>query len=413
MKRGTIFILVAIAASVSVLVSLSTTINSDNMTESATTPKDIVTGNNAFAVDFYRQISGNDDNIFFSPTSMYMAFSMLYEGARENTAQQIQQVFGFEPDEALRHNATAHMMASVNQNDPYATLNLANAIWIADWFAPYDAYTDIIRNTYLASAEKVDFMDENDSVKRINKWASDNTQGKIDKVIRQEDVNAATAMVINNAIYFKGTWLTQFPVEDTTQSDFYSNSTESTSTDFMNVHGMFDYVSMDGAQVLKMQYKGDRLSMLILLPHDTDGIQQLEETLSVGQIERWMASLSNQEVTVSVPKFEIRVQYKLNEPLIALGIKDAFSEIFADLSGITDMPPSRNLYVSDAIQDAYVKVNEVGTEAAAVTTIKGGLNESLVIPQPLRFTADHPFIFIIQDNESGTILFMGRVSDPS
>ena len=385
--------------------------NSGNMTEHAAIPKDIVTGNNDFAVDFYRQVSDNDNNIFFSPTSMYMAFSMLYEGARENTARQIQQVFGFDPNEALRHNATAHIMASVNQDDPHATLNLANAIWIADWFAPYDSYTDIIRNTYLASAEKVDFMDKNDGIKRINKWASENTQGKIDKVIIKKDVNKDTAMVINSAIYFKGTWLTQFPAEDTKKSDFYGNGAESTSTDFMNVHNMFDYSSMDGVQVLRMPYDGGRLSMLILLPHDADGIRQLEETLSAGQIERWMAGLRNQEVTVSVPKFETRVNYKLNELLIAMGMEDAFNPRSANLTGIAKVEPDRNLYVDKASQDAYVKVNEEGTEAAAVTTIVV-MADSLPPPPP-RFIADHPFIFIIQDDESGIILFMGRVSDPS
>ena len=388
------------------LAALSMT-NSGNMTEYAAIPKDIVTGNNDFAVDFYGQVSGNDDNIFFSPTSMYIAFSMLYEGARENTAQQIQQVFGFDPNEALRHNATAHIMASVNQDDPHVTLNLANAIWIADWFAPYDSYTDIIRKTYLAKAERVGFP--GDGVDKINAWASEKTHGKIKRVLAPNDVSGLTAMVLANAIYFKGTWVTQFSVEDTRESDFWTSS-NSIRTDFMNVRGTFNYTEGDGVQILKMPYKGDRLSMLVILPSERDGIRELQKTLSSELMQKWQQGLTEKEVIVSIPKFEMNTHYEIGDSLWHLGMTDVFKAETADLSGIADVS-ARNLYVSKAIQDAYVKVNEEGTEAAAVTTIVI-LADSLPPPPP-RFIADHPFIFVIQDDESGIILFMGRVSDPS
>jgi len=279
----------------------------------AAIPGDVADANNAFAADFYRQVaSGNEgDNIFFSPTSMYAAFSILYEGARHDTAAQIQDVFGFEPDAAARHNATAHLMASLNRDDPHATLSMANALWIADWFEPHGPYLDIARGTYLADAEKVDFLDSGDGggVKRINGWADEKTHGKIKKVISQDDVDYLTAMVINNAIYFKGTWVTQFPAEDTRESDFWRDGAGSVRTDFMHVTGVFNYAASDGMQVLKMPYKGDRLSMLVVLPPDGDGMGQLQEDLSAGLIQEWRHDLTEIEVAVAMPKFEMKTKY--------------------------------------------------------------------------------------------------------
>jgi len=379
-------------------------------------PGDIADANNDFAVDFYRQLSADPEedgrNLFFSPTSMYAAFAMLYEGARHDTAAQMQDVFGFEPDAAARHNATAHLAASLNRGDPHATLSMANALWIADRFEPSDSYVDIVRNTYLAGAENVDFLDPGDGggVKRINGWADEKTHGKIRGVIAQEDVNHLTAMVITNAIYFKGTWVTQFPAEDTHESDFWRDGTESVRTDFMHVRGTFNYAASDGVQVLKMPYKGDRLSMLAVLPEGRDGIGALEDAISADAIEQWRQNLSSVEVVVAMPKFEMNTKYLLNKHLTALGMTDVFSPGKADLSGMVGQTGNEDLFVQKALQDAYVKVDEEGTEAAAVTTITAVYTSA---PSPPRFTADHPFLFLIQDDESGAVLFMGRVSDPA
>ena len=374
-------------------------------------PESISSANNQFAVDFYKQIldAEKGKNIFYSPASMYVAFSLLYEGAKENTAQQIEDVFGFESDAFARHNATAHALSSLNRDDDYATLEMANALWIANWFVPYESYLDITRSTYLADSQTVDFLDEDDGVKRINDWAAEKTNDKIKEVITKDDVNGYTAMVINNAIYFKGTWLAQFPEEDTRESEFHTDTTHSVNADFMNIRGGFNYTHSDGAQVLQMSYKGDRLSMLVILPDDPD-MRQFEESLSAQQIQSWTDNLSNEEVIVSMPKFEASTNYQLNDPLIAMGMPDVFNATNADLSGIASTDGG-NLYVSKATQDAYVKVNEEGTEAAAVTTIII-INESAQPPPP-KFIADHPFLFVIQDDESGMILFMGRISNPT
>ncbi len=375
------------------------------------TPPEIATANNNFAVDFYSQISDGDDNMFFSPISMYTAFSMLYEGAQNNTAEEMQQTFAFEPDQIPRHNSTAHLISSINRDDPDATLDMANSLWLADWFVPYESYTDVVRSTYLAEIESVDFLDASDAggVPRINAWANEKTHGKIPKVLKADDVKESTAAVLLNAIYFKGTWKTQFFEESTLESDFWTSPAQSVRTDFMNMKGFFDMAQLDNLQVLKLPYKGDRLSMLIILPSDRDGIQKIEETLASEQIGQWRQSMQNTEVEIKMPKFEMKTHYDLIPHLKNLGMADAFDMFDADFSGIQDVS-SGNLFVSKAIQDAYVKVNEEGTEAAAVTTI---VQDQMMLPEVASFVADHPFLFVIQDDESGMVLFMGRVSDPS
>ena len=370
-----------------------------------TIPHNIATANNDFAVNFYRQISDNDENLFFSPSSMYVVFSVLYEGAREDTARQIQDVFGFESVADTRHNHTARTMESLNQDDPYATLTMANALWLADWFSPYESYLDLARGTYLADIVPVDFT--GDGVEKINMWASDNTNQKIKRVIGSGDVDRLTAMVITNAIYFKGTWVTQFPTEATQESDFWTNSTENVDADFMHVTGVFNYTKHDDVQVIKLPYKGDRLSMLVALPKDLDGIAALEESISPGMISQWKQNMYDAEIVVSMPKFTMMTKYPLNEPLKNLGMIDVFHESHANLLSIADTSDIGNLYVGKATQDAFIDVNEEGTEAAAVSTL------STVTSLPPDFTANHPFLFIIQDDQSGTILFMGRLSNPT
>ncbi len=372
----------------------------------------ISSANNQFAVDFYKQVLDEESskNIFYSPVSLYVAFSLLYEGAKQDTAQQMEDVFGFESDAFARHDSTAHALSSLNRDDSHVTLNMANALWIADDFAPYESYLDVARNTYLARAQTVDFTDENDSVKRINDWAAEKTNDKIKEVITREDVDEYTAMVINNAIYFKGTWLTQFPEEDTRESEFHIDATNSVNADFMNVDSRFNYIYSDGAQVLQMPYKGDRLSMLVILPVDPD-MRQFEESLSAQQIQRWTDDMLLRDMSVSMPKFETRTNYQLNNHLIAMGMSDIFHKNITDLSGIGIATSEENLYVSKATQDAYLKVNEEGTEAAAIsppsTSWRGG--GTFLSP----FIVDHPFLFVIQDDESGMILFMGRISNPT
>ena len=190
-------------------------------------------------------------------------------------------------------------------------------------------------------------------------------------MLKQDDVNADTSLVITNAIHFKGTWVTPFQEEDTVELDFWKNSTESVRADFMYIsEGEFDYASLDGIKIIRMPYNGDRLSMLVILPNGRDGIGSLEETISAGQIEQWTQSMRKEmKVMLLMPKFTMGTSYNLSTYLKNLGMTDAFNRGLADLSGIAPVTPDRNLYVYKAVHKAYVDVNEGGTEAAAATAV--------------------------------------------
>ena len=254
----------------------------------------------------------------------------------------------------------------------------------------------VVGNAYQADINTVDFA--GNGIDAINGWAAEKTSGHIPRILEPGMLDASTAAAILNAVYFKGTWAEQFRTEDTYESGFWTG-TQTTRADFMRVNGMFNHTRADNIQAVKLPYEGGRLSMLVLLPADRD-IGRVEAALTPELITRLEASMVDVKLDVILPKFDIRANYNLIPPLERLGVTDLFDPLAADLSGMAD----GNLYVDTAIHEAYVVVNEEGTEAAAVTAMV--LTESA----PETFVADHPFIFIIQDGE--TILFMGRVSDP-
>lgn len=378
---------------------------------------DAIMRHNMFAMDMYRQISVDpnqtDANIFFSPFSMYTAFSFLYEGAQSETATQMEHVFGFYSDTKARHEHITQTTSSINRNDSYATLETANALWLRNEFVPYDMYTDIVRDIYLADIETLDFNDAQASAMRVNDWAANKTHDKIKDVVSDDAFTDKTLALLNNAIYFKGTWVKQFDPNDTQKDTFWSNDTTTVKTDFMHNQAFFNYTKSDDIQILKMPYEGDRLSMLVILPSERDGILQLERAISAEMMNTWQQQLQPTKVTVSMPKFTANTAYSLKDYLVNLGMPDTFHPKNANFSGIMKINSlyGDTLHVSAAYQKAFVDVNEEGTEAAAVTTVILTAADSLE-PEPIHFTADHPFIFVIQDDESDTILFMGRLSYP-
>lgn len=379
-------------------------------------PAHISTSSTDFAVDMYGQIAADlghkDTNIFFSPFSIYTAFAFLYEGAGGQTASQMQDVFEFATDEQTRHEQMSQTMKSINRNDPQATLVIANALWLDKRFEPYllAGYADIVRDTYTADIDTLDFKDSVNSAKRINDWASDSTSGKIKEVVDPTTVMGAAA-ILNNAIYFKGTWVMQFDPDETYKDSFWRQPEDPVRSNFMRTEASFNYTESDGIQILRMPYNGDRLSMLVFLPSEDVGIDGLEKMLSTHKIDEWRQDMQDVRVTAIIPKFTTNTHYELNNYFGLLGMQDAFNPEMADFSGMADLEKLKYLlYVSNATQDAFVDVNEEGTEAAAVTTI---VLVAETGPDIKLFNANRPFIFAIQDDESGTILFMGRLSDPT
>lgn len=370
---------------------------------------DVIDGNNQFAFDFYSRVAANDDgNIFYSSWSISTALALVYEGARGKTAEEIQSVFGFPVEDDTRRSSFAGIQQDLNNNQGNYTLTAANALWVKEGYELADDYVSVARQSYGSEVTNVDFPSE-ESRLQINGWVESRTNEKIRDLIPPGMLNDLTRLVITNAIYFKGSWVTQFDEKDTVDEDFRIDADNTVKVPMMKLdEAYFKYSETDSLKIIELPYHGEKVSMLILLPKNETGMQALEESLTLDNLSTWKSSLSNQTVTVHIPKFKLETMYTLNEMLQEMGMPAAFSPDAADLSGINGM---RGLYIQAALHKAFVEVNEEGTEAAAATAIGIGVT-SLPLQPPL-FRADHPFIFIIQDSETGNILFMGKVTNPA
>lgn len=393
-------------------------IQSDDMTKELTKSKHdpsdddmqlktpaIVKANNKFSLSFYNKVAPDtDENIFFSPFSISTVFSVIYEGTEGKTSEEISDVFGFVIDHSKRRLAFKNLLEDSTQNSNY-TLQMANALWIAQEFQPSSSYVDVAKTYYESEVNNVDFVSD-EGVHAINEWVKEKTENKIQKLLDLGSTNENTRLVVTNAIYFNGTWLNQFPKESTSDADFKISSEEVVKTKMMYLPPtILNYTENEHLEVLELPYKGDKISMLVFLPKKVDGINELEESLTMTNISEWQNDLSEKNIAVFLPKFTLDTNYDLKKTLQQMGVKTAFDPKEADFGKITN---SEDLYIEFAIHKAFVDVNEVGTEAAAAT----GIGVS-VTSAPPTFNADHPFIFIIQDNETRNILFMGRVMNPS
>lgn len=382
------------------LTKVSTPISLSNATN-------VIDANNRFAINFYSQASQeSDENVFFSPWSISTAFAMVFEGAKENTADEIRQVFGFPVDYQKRTSEFRSIMNNINSDDPKYQLSVANALWLAKGFEPFTKYVDTAINFYDSDVSTVDFISD-DGVNKINTWVEEKTQEKIKDILKPGSTNELTRLAITNAIYFKGSWATQFN-ENNTSTDTFWNGEQTSEIQLMHLeHTLFNYTQTDQFQILKMPYEGGKLSMLVLLPNENDGLTSLEKSLSIENLNLWQEQLTTKQVEVFMPKFKLETTYDLKTSLIEMGMPTPFSERHADFRGIAPI----NLYISQAIHKAFVDVNEEGTEAAAATVIV--ITAESYRPPPPVFRADHPFVFLIQDDSTGNILFIGRMMNPS
>lgn len=273
-------------------------------------------------------------------------------------------------------------------------------------------YVDTATTYYDSEVSTVDFVGTQ-GVDTINQWVANKTSNKIKTILVPGSTDAFTRLIITNAIYFKGTWVIQFNEADTKDQDFMVASDSIVKTPMMNLFQSKQlYGETEKIKILELPYEGDRLSMLLLLPKETNGVSELENSLTLENLAKWREYLSPRPVqTLSIPKFELETTYPLIPPLKNLGLEEAFDAQKANFSGIIGSEP---LYISSAIHKAFVDVNEEGTEAAAVTAIGIATSSGKSEPPPVyTFVADHPFLFIIQDNSNGNILFIGKMANPS
>jgi serpin B len=374
----------------------------------------VVDANNRFALDAYRQLHGKPGNLFFSPFSLSSALAITYEGARGTTADEIRSVFHFPADDASLRGGFRELYRGINQGNARYLLSTANALWAEKTYAFLPEYMNTAREYYGANATNMDFRNQPEpSRQTINRWVEDHTNNRIRDLIPQGAIDPLTRLVITNAVYFKGTWVKQFDANKTKEAPFTVAPGTTVPVRMMertDEDALFNYTETDTVQVLRMPYAADggkQLSMLVILPKGND-LSAVEKTLTVERLDDWRNALSSRRVMVYFPKFTMETKYSLPATLSAMGMPTAFTTD-ADFSG---MDGTRNLFIGDVIHQAFVDVNEEGTEAAAATAVIIRLTAIRDEPPIPVFRADHPFLFLIQDDETGNILFMGRVMDP-
>ena len=373
--------------------------------------KDVVKANNQFAIDLYSEISKeSNENIFFSPWCISTAMAMVYEGARGDTAKEIQEIFHFPENDSSRRFSYAKMLNTINKAGGKYKLRTANAIWLQKDYPFIREYKNTISRYYLGEIKNLDFVNSpGDSSSYINNWVSKNTNNKIKNIVSPSMFNEFTRAVLTNAIYFKGKWKHKFDRDDTKPEDFTLRSGSKIKVPMMRLENDdldFNYTESDGVQILEIPYRGDKISMLILLPRSD--IAYLESILTEEKLQEWKNELKPETVYIYMPKFTFETSYSLVDYLKRMGMSLPFTWPGADFSGIdgTEM-----LYINDFLHKAYIDVNEEGTEAAAATTILMRFGAA-IRPHYVEFRADHPFIFIIQERKTGNILFIGRVVRP-
>jgi len=372
--------------------------------------KNMVTANTSFALDLYDQLKSKEGNLFFSPFSISTALGMTYTGARQNTAKQMAAVLRFSGKKDQMHHSMGDLISQINdvQKQGDIELRIANALWVQKDYQFLKEFLYIIQNVYRAQLDHVDFAAAHEAARRaINRWVEQQTDQKIKDLIRPGVLNALTRMVLVNAIYFKGFWDSQFKEKDTQELEFWISPQSNLKVPMMHQEHRFGYFENERLQVLEMPYKNKALAMIVLLPKNRESLSDFENTLSLKNIISWQSQLRQRNVRVIFPKFKIESLFSLNQNLITMGVSDAFDPNRADFSGMVGI---KNLYLSDVIHKAFVEVNEEGTEAAAATGAV--VSVTSIEPSSPIFKADHPFMFFICDNDSQSILFLGRIINP-
>jgi serpin B len=369
-------------------------------------------GNTAFALDLYARLKTVDGNLFLSPYSISTCLAMTFAGARGDTAAQMAQTLHFGTNQNQLAASFNELQEQLNQEQERngMELDFANGIWAQKDHVFLAAFLDVARQSYGANLRQIDFRTRSETARtEINDWVGHETKGKITDLIQPGVVNPATQLVLVNAIYFKGQWAREFDKQNTANAPFSVTSTQKLPVPLMNLTADFKYAEVGGLQLLELPYAGDGFAMVVLLPRDVDGLNNLENLLNKQTLDHWLTQARELNVAVLLPKFKLAAQFSLAKPLGEMGMTDAFSP-GADFSG---MDGERDLFISAVVHKAFVDVNEEGTEAAAATGVVMRMN-AVRMPRPTPiFRADHPFIFLIRDLHSGSILFLGRVVDPT
>ncbi len=372
---------------------------------------DIINGLNGFSFDIFNLMNENSkNNEFISPLSISSALAMTYAGAEGITAQQMREAVNFGPQRYEFHYFYGKMLDSLTKSDGDFEINIANAVWVQETFPLLSEYIKTVRKEYKSESQELNFIKAPEkSRKTINDWVEDKTNERIKNLIPKGVIEADTRMILTNAVYFNAEWLNYFNEKLTRQEPFYGYGKVEQQCEMMYQRNHYAYSKTGTLEILEIPYKGNKYSMMILLPRDLLGLKDQIENMNMDILEKHDQTKEWEDVMVYLPKFKLETDYELKPPLTALGMKEAFTDM-ADFSGMTG---KKDLKISSVIHKAFIEVDERKTEAAAATAVVMKLTAAAPVQtSPIEFRADHPFMFLIRHNESGIILFMGQVTTP-
>ena len=374
----------------------------------------LVAGNSAFAFDLLHELTADAENLFYSPFSVSAALAMLYAGAEVDTEQQMADALHFDLGHDALHAGFNRLDLDLNARGtielPYEgegfELNVVNAAWGQRGYSFLGDYLDVLAVNYGAGLRLLEFADDPEgSRETINDWVGEQTNDRIVDLLPPGSIGPLTRLVLTNAVYFNAPWLKKFDPAQTTPGAFHLLDGSTATVPMMRQQSTFAYANWDGGKAVELPYNGNTLSMVVLVP-DRGSFDAFESELDAARFEGIVSSFDDRWVHLQLPAFEAACDLSLVEPLTALGMTDAF-DATADFSGIDG---THELFVSDVLHKAWVSVDETGTEAAAATAVivvGGGVST------PATLTIDRPFLFVIRDIPTGTILFVGRVLDPA
>jgi len=365
---------------------------------------------NTFTFDIFREIhEGNEGNLFISPYSIFTALAMTYEGAKGETADEMAAVLSVEQDNESFHNYIKNLYEVLNTKNEDYNISTANALWVNENLQLLETYLKVIQDYYGGNATEVDYSNTTQAAAIINQWVENQTNGLIKDLITADVILPFTELILTNAIYFKGIWKTQFDPVNTTNRTFEISAGNSVETPTMNIidtEDVFNYTETDNLQILELPYSSDDISMIIVLPKDND-LSSTIDSIDSDMFSEWTEAMIETKADIYLPKYKVETSYKLKEYLINMGMSIPFTSS-ADFSGITG---TKDLFISQVVHKAFIDVNEEGTEAAAATAVIM-LKSSIGGSSRIVLDCNHPFIYLIQHKQTGTILFMGSINDP-
>ncbi|MBI9031306.1 serpin family protein [bacterium] len=356
--------------------------------------------NNKLSLVLFKLLDQEDKNLVFSSFSISNALAMAAETTNEEISQVIRKGLRLPKDINSIREGYQTILKSYEVENEYYALNLANALWIEEKYPLEEIRKETIEKFYLGKALTFDNNQPGITANRVNEWCNAKTQGMIDKIISGDDINANTHLLLTNAIYFKGSWQEEFSKKTTKEKIFHNSKMEQKQVDFMSQRANLAYTETEEAQILKLNYQGGDLSMLLILPRDNN-LSDLKDKLSSEMIENWKKKLKTYDVYVELPKFKFDFDAEMSQPLKQLGMQRAFTAKSAN-----------ELIIGTVKHKAIIDVNEEGTEAAAATVVAMVTRSMPIQYEKREFIADHPFIFLIQDDLNQNILFMGKVENP-